>query len=295
MFDHHCGCLFRSGRRGTISTYLLWGMLMGSLLLVSCRSGVKTNPPVEVDVRQVGFDPFSNSHVVILQDKNGKKTMPIWVGISEAQAIELQLQGMSPPRPMTHDLLKNILEQVGVEIDKVLVNDLKGSTYYARIHLLNGGKTMEVDSRPSDAIALALRFRRPIFVTRALFDATSGQEGEDAEGNEGTQEQHVSAKLLGMTVQDVTSTLRLYFDLPETQGVLVSEVEENSGAGRLRRGDVILAVKGEATPNVNALRKRLEQAQEQTVTLQVWRDGKEVKVPLALIKTESSQLKEEFE
>lgn len=289
MFADNRGEALCLERRIETSTYLIWGMLIGSILLASCRSGVKLHPPVEVDVRQVGFDPFSNSHVVILQDKHGQKTMPIWVGISEAQAIELQLQGVSSPRPMTHDLLKNILEQVGVEIDKVLVNELRGSTYYARIHLLNDGKVTEVDSRPSDAIALALRFHRPIFVAWALFDATPGAEESGSEGSGRNPEQQVSAQFLGMTVQDVTSTLRSYFDLPKTEGVLVSEVDRASGAGRLQRGDVILAVKGETVRDVAALREKLEGERGRTVTLQVWRNGKELSVPLALTETETSQ------
>ena len=92
-----------------------------------------------------------------------------------------------------------------------------------------------------------------------------------------------------MTVQDVTSTLRSYFDLPKTEGVLVSEVDRESGAGRLQRGDVILAVKGETVRDVAALREKLEGEQGRTVTLQVWRNGKELSVPLALTETETSQ------
>jgi bifunctional DNase/RNase len=90
--------------------------------------------------------------VVLLQDRNGRKSIPIWIGMAEAQAIALQLQGKASPRPLTHDLLKTILEEVGVELDRVLVTDLKEGTYYARIHLINGRKIMEVDSRPSDAM-----------------------------------------------------------------------------------------------------------------------------------------------
>jgi bifunctional DNase/RNase len=283
------------GSRSGFSACLFWGIVAGSGLFSACRSGVKIDQPVEVDVRQVGFDPFSNSHVVILQDKRGKQTMPIWVGISEAQAIELQLHGAVPPRPMTHDLLKNILEQVGVEIDKVLVNELKGSTYYARIHLLNGGKAMEVDSRPSDAIALALRFHRPIFVARALFESMPTSEASEARGSEKKAEQPVSVKFFGMTVQDITGNLRSYFDLPEAGGVLVSEVESESGAGRLQRGDVILAVKGENVRDVAEFRQKLTQEGGRVVTLRVRRDGKDIDVPLAMTKAEAAWMKEEAE
>jgi S1-C subfamily serine protease len=195
---------------------------------------------------------------------------------------------------MTHDLLKNILEQVGVEIDKVLVSDLKGSTYYARIHLSNGGKVVEVDSRPSDAIALALRFHRPIFVERALFESMPA-EGTNPAGSERKLGNPVSTTFLGMTVQDLTDDLIVYFDLSDAQGVLVSEVEDETGAGRLQRGDVVLAVEGEPVRNVVELRHKLVREKGRVVTLHIRRDGRNVDVPLSVTQTETPQLQEETE
>ena len=118
-------------------------LVLESLTLSSCRSRVQVQEPVEVKVLQVGFDHSSNSPIVILQDKSSERTMPIWIGMAEAQAIALELQGTLPPRPLTHDLVKTILEQVGVEVEKVLVSELRGSTYYARIHLINGKKATD--------------------------------------------------------------------------------------------------------------------------------------------------------
>src|SRR2546426_12012808 len=111
----------------------------------SCHAATRAREEegsVRVEVRHVGFDHLSNSPVVILQDTDKKKAIPIWVGVFEAQAIALELQGVPPPRPQTHDLLKNILEQVGVEFEKVVVSELRGSTYYARIHLASAGKPL---------------------------------------------------------------------------------------------------------------------------------------------------------
>ncbi|MGE0825231.1 MAG: bifunctional nuclease family protein [Candidatus Binatia bacterium] len=141
-------------------------------ILTACRSPSRTRDSdlVQVEVRGVSFDPTVNSPVIVLQDQDRTRAIPIWVGMLEAQAIHLQLEGRSVPRPMTHDLLKNILEKVGVGLEKVVVTELKDNTYYAFIYLANGTKTLQVDSRPSDAIALALRFRRPIFVEKGLFD-----------------------------------------------------------------------------------------------------------------------------
>jgi len=164
----------------------LWGiwifLVAPVLLFTSCGKSVReqTDDCVQVEVKGVGFDPTANSPVVILQNSEHNKAIPIWVGMSEAQAIHLQLQGTVTPRPMTHDLLKNILEKVGVGFDKVVVTEMKDNTYYAFIHLANGKRPLRIDSRPSDAIALALRFHRPIFVAARLFDTAMPQEAQPA-------------------------------------------------------------------------------------------------------------------
>ena len=155
-------------------SWCLWiSTLVPVVLIASCRSSVRPEPDgyVQVEVKGVSFDPVVNSPVVVLQNQEQTKTIPIWVGMPEAQAIHLQLAGTVLPRPMTHDLLKNILEKVGVGFEKVVVTEMKDNTYYAFIHLANGKNPLQIDSRPSDAIALALRFHRPIFVAARLFDS----------------------------------------------------------------------------------------------------------------------------
>src|SRR5215510_1459885 len=229
-----------------VPVFTLVGLLPALLgmLVSSCHAGLKAEETVQVEVRDVRFDQFSNSPVVILQDADKKKAMPIWVGLFEAQAIALELQGTAPPRPLTHDLLKTILEQVGVSFDKVVVNELKGSTYYAHIHLTSAGKPLEVDSRPSDAIALALRFHRPIFVAKELFDSALPL------GAPGGHPQQASAKISGITVQDLTAELANYFNLPGTKGVLVADAGAENGTNALQRGDVIVAVEGQSIENI---------------------------------------------
>ena len=151
----------------------LWFLIAVSVACTtSCRSPVRSESGeyVQVEVMGVSFDPVVNSPVIVLQNKERTKAIPIWVGMSEAQAIHLQLQGNILPSPMTHDLLKNILEKVGVGFEKVMVTEMKDNTYYAFIYLANGKNPLQIDSRPSDAIALALRFHRPIFVAASLFN-----------------------------------------------------------------------------------------------------------------------------
>ena len=119
---------------------------------------------VEMKVRGLALDPVSNMPIIILRDEDEKRSLPIWVGIFEANAIALELEKISTPRPMTHDLIKNILESVEAKVEKIVVNDLRDNTFFALIHLRLGDEEITVDSRPSDAIALALRAGAPIFV-----------------------------------------------------------------------------------------------------------------------------------
>jgi len=115
-------------------------------------------------------DPITNMPIVILRDKEGQRVLPIWVGIFEANAIALQIENIATPRPMTHDLLRNVIEDLKASVQKVVVCDLQENTFYALIYLSLNGDTLAIDARPSDAIALALRTRAPIFVEDAVID-----------------------------------------------------------------------------------------------------------------------------
>jgi uncharacterized protein len=128
----------------------------------------------------------SNMPIIILRDEEEKRALPIWVGIFEANAIALELEKIATPRPMTHDLIKNVLEAVDAKVEKIVVNDLRENTFFALIHLRMGEEEVTVDSRPSDAIALALRAGAPIFVDddvvrRAKTVETAPKEGDDQE------------------------------------------------------------------------------------------------------------------
>jgi len=123
---------------------------------------------IKMTVRGIALDPITNMPIIILKDPDERRALPIWVGIFEANAIALELEKVSPPRPMTHDLLKNILEGLGITVKQVIVNDLKENTFYAMIELNHNGSVIAIDARPSDAIALALRVNAPIFVTEKV-------------------------------------------------------------------------------------------------------------------------------
>ena len=124
----------------------------------------------EFKIRGLMMDPITNSPIIILQDVQRNTLLPIWVGIFEANAIALQVERIDTPRPMTHDLIKNILMHLDAEIYKVVVTELKDNTFYASIHLRLNGEPIAIDSRPSDAIALALRTDSPIYVTEDVIN-----------------------------------------------------------------------------------------------------------------------------
>jgi len=119
------------------------------------------------------MDPVTNMPIVILKDVSGPAVLPIWVGIFEANAIALQIEKVDTPRPMTHDLIKGLLNHLSVKVTKIVVTELKDNTFYALIFLNADGKVITVDSRPSDAIALALRTDSPIYVTDEVLSKSS--------------------------------------------------------------------------------------------------------------------------
>jgi bifunctional DNase/RNase len=123
---------------------------------------------VEMKIRGLMMDPVSNMPIVVLKDVAGSSILPIWVGIYEANAIALEIEKVSTPRPMTHDLIKTLLLGLGTGMRKVVVSELKDDTFYAVIWLEKEGELISVDSRPSDALALALRLDCPIFVDDAV-------------------------------------------------------------------------------------------------------------------------------
>jgi bifunctional DNase/RNase len=125
---------------------------------------------IEMTIKGLMVDPITNMPIIILRDKDGQRVLPIWVGVFEANAIALQIENVTTPRPMTHDLLKNVIQDLRGRIEKIVVSDLKENTFYALIYLAVGGEVMAVDARPSDAIALALRAQAPIFVEERVID-----------------------------------------------------------------------------------------------------------------------------
>ena len=142
---------------------------------------------VPMSIKGLMLDPVSNSPIVVLKDEEEKFFLPIWVGIFEANAIALQLENVATPRPMTHDLLRNMIGELEARVTRVVINDLRESTFFAQIRLVTGERTLELDARPSDAIALALRTEAPIYVAQSVLDQAQTISPENDEPDETTK------------------------------------------------------------------------------------------------------------
>ncbi len=139
---------------------------------------------VRMTVRGIALDPITNMPIIILKASEEERALPIWVGIFEANAIALEMEKIATPRPMTHDLIKNILDGLGATVQQIVVNDLKENTLFAVIEVNYNGNMVNIDARPSDAIALALRVNAPIFVTDKV--VSKGKSMDIAEDKEET-------------------------------------------------------------------------------------------------------------
>lgn len=150
-----------------------------------------------VRVQGLFVDPISERPILVLRHEEDHRVLPIWIGPNEAHAIAVRLEGVEAPRPMTHDLLQDVVEGLGASVLKVLICDLRDNTYYAQIILVAGGRETTVDARPSDAVALAVRVGAPILVREDIF----AQAGDDAPGREG--EESLREWLEGLTPEEM--------------------------------------------------------------------------------------------
>jgi bifunctional DNase/RNase len=143
----------------------------------------KREDTIEMTVGGLTLDPVTKTPIVILRDTENKLNLPIWIGLLEATAMATEIEGIKMARPMTHDLLKTLIGEVGCSVESIEITDLKENTYYAAVNISLSGRQVVIDSRPSDAIALALRTKSPIYVAKAVLEASSvlqqNEEGKD--------------------------------------------------------------------------------------------------------------------
>jgi uncharacterized protein len=220
-------------------------MLFAALLLAGCRGvsdGQDVADQVPVQVTNVGFDRTTGTHYVLLEDKAGKRELPIMIGDDEARAIMFELRGIKLERPLTYELLRNVIRETGNQVDHVVIADLRNEIYYARI-CLDRGRYM-IDSRPSDAIALAVGANAPVFVSAKLLKASSQK-------RPGVAAALRTANALGMTVQELTPDLAQYFGVNPNGGVVVADLGPGTDKAGIKRGDIISEVGGRAVSTLD--------------------------------------------
>lgn len=249
----------------------VWCVLLLSVLLChgSFAAQNVSDEVREMKIKGVTMDPYGNTPIVILEDAEGHQAFPIWIGLPEAQAIVRAMEDISTPRPMTHTLLQNILSDLQVEVSRIVIRDLRSNTFYASIALRQGPKTLMIDARPSDAIALALNVKAPIFVATKVLGSV-----RTVNLSISPSPQHATKKF-GMHLQKLDATLAGAFHLSNTDGVLVAFVETGSQAERhgIRRGDVITDADGKQIHSLQDLLDVFNIKQVgQVLILQVTRD-----------------------
>jgi len=154
---------------------------------------------LRMEIKGLMLDPSSNVPIVILRDEESDVFLPIWIGVFEANAIALRIEGVQPPRPMTHDLLLATFQTLGAAIERIVISDLRESTFFAVIHLDRKGEKLTIDSRPSDAIALALRAEAPIFVLRSVLEKARAVELDES----ATEEEKIRKMLEELGPEDL--------------------------------------------------------------------------------------------
>jgi len=248
--------------------------LLVSLVLVAISK--ETPPPfIEMEVKGVRLDAIGHNPVVLLADKNGKKALPIWIGLLEANAIDKELKNITSPRPMTHDLLHSILTQVQVKVKEVKIVELKDQTYYATLFLKSNKGVIEVDARPSDAIILALKSKIPIFVAAKILD----------EQGIALTKKNAFGERYGIRIQELTPSLASHFNFKNKKGVLVAEVlpgsiSETSG---IKAGDIITKVNSKEVGSVQDFEEMFDAAKEgDSFRILLFRDDKFQEVNLFL-------------
>jgi len=207
------------------------------------RAGV-----VEMKVKTVVIDPNAQSPVVVLEGVTTKEFLPIWIDVPEARAISMEIEQVKTARPLTHDLIRNILNGLGAKVNRVTITDLLNNTYIAAISMAIKGQESEIDSRPSDAIAIALRMKAPIYVSSQVIEKSKPPAGA-------TTRSEQTQRRLGIQAQELTSELAKLMDSQSTRGVIITDVVTGSAAMKadVQRGDIITKLNDQGVQNTAAL------------------------------------------
>ncbi len=246
--------------------------LMVLLCLSSALPSVARSAPVpqllELEVKGIMTDPNSQAPVVILEAPASHKAFPIWIGRPEARAIAIEIEEVPTARPLTHRLLKNILSNLHVKVQHIVIHDVRDQTFYASISLQHGSTRHTIDARPSDAIALALGAKAPIFVAATVLKTVR------TIPLAASKPPPIMGKQFGMHMQNLNRQLAQAFHFSTTEGVLVAYVESGSSAARygVRRGDLISRVDDHPIKTVRDILAAFTKSGTHPLTLRMTRD-----------------------
>ena len=207
---------------------------------------------IQVSVYRLSVDPTSQQPVVTLIDLDEKGAFPIWIGLSEARAIHSELQGTEHQRPLTHDLLARIIGKLDGKIHRIIITHIKDNVFYATLVIEKNGSLIEIDARPSDSIAMALKFNAPIYVNRSLFEKMS----IPLAAREEVGDQY------GLDIQNITPELAKYMSLEVRQGVMVSAVRSGSRAENdgIQLGDILVEIDGQQISDVTSAKDLIKKS-----------------------------------
>ncbi len=256
-----------------------WFFMFSLPFLAPSLYAAQDSGSVETKIKTLMLDPYSQSPIVVLETVPDKKLLPIWIDVPEARAIALELEKVATPRPLTHDLIRNIIQGLGATLQRVTITDLRSNTYFAVLFLGIKGQELQIDARPSDAIAVALRMKAPIYAsTQVLAKAKS----LPSLSNETKEFQ----KKLGVQAQDLTVEVAALLDLSVQRGVLITEVAQGSVAmlAGIQRGDVITKANDQAIQSAHDLEAFLQSKKPQTrIKLEVIKKGKPTLIEIDLL------------
>ena len=249
-------------------------VLLIAQLSVASTQAAQPGSVVEMKVKTVAIDPNSQSPVVVLEGVGAKEYLPIWIDVPEARAISMEIEQVKPPRPLTHDLIRSMLNGLAAKVNRVTITELRNNTYFATIALAIKGQESEIDSRPSDAIAIALRMKAPIYVSLQVIEKSKPPPTPAAQSDQ-------SQRRLGIQTQELTPELAKLMDTQTARGVIITEVMSGGAAMKadIQRGDIITKLNDQPVQTAAALESIIQTiGKSGRVRIELMRKGKPVTV-----------------
>jgi bifunctional DNase/RNase len=248
-------------------------VLLVAALTAECATsdGVDSDKFMKVKFHNLSVDPQSNQPVVLLADPDEERALIIWIGFFEARAMHSEIKGDAPQRPLTHDLLKQIIQKSDGTFHHIVITQLKENIFYANIVIKRGNDFVEIDARPSDSIVMALKFKAPIYVSKDLFDkmAVSIKEQTEIEDE------------YGLTLQDMTPSLAKYLSYESQKGVLVSNIQKGSRAEKdgIEVGDILVEIDGQPVIDIQFFKKTMAEI-ETSVKAKIFRKSQYISITI---------------